>query len=297
MEYFSEPYDSTTLVEGLQLRGLSVADEEAARKFLDNVNYFRIHPYLRAVEADHNAHRYRQDCSFDMVADLYRFDCRLKIILFEAIQQIEVALRARIIRVFSLLHGPFWFTDESLFSDKSAFFRTLGIIEDTVDNSQEGYIRDHWLLYETTPFPPAWKTLEVLSFSTISFLYRNFTDKQAKKAVAREFGLPQHLFLESWIRSIAVLRNICAHHIRLWNRKFNIKPRLPRHLDHPWITRPCQDINRLYPILTAVAYLTDRLHPASDFKRDLKALIASHPSVNLSAMGFPQGWRDEPLWE
>ena len=82
------------------------------------------------------------------------------------------------------------------------------------EHSKEDFLIEHFAKYDNPSYPPAWKTLEVSSFGTLSKLYCNLADNNLKKQIAREFGLPQHLYLESWIKSLSVLRNCIAHHAR-----------------------------------------------------------------------------------
>ena len=110
------------------------------------------------------------------------------------------------------------------------------------------------------------------------------------------FGLPQHLYLESWIKSLSVLRNCIAHHARIWNRKYPWKPQLPKTLQNPWIHgRVSQE--KLYAQLCCVAYLMDVIRPDNDFKQKLKALLRAYTLVDTAAMGFSESWQSEPLWK
>lgn len=112
--------------------------------------------------------------------------------------------------------------------------------------------------YDKPAFPPAWKTLETLSFGTLSKLYKNFVVKGEKKAVAEDFGLPQHEFLISWLESLTVLRN--------------------------------------YPQLCCIVYLLNAIEPRNAFANNIQKLIKTHLTINPAAMGFPKGWEQEPLW-
>lgn len=80
------------------------------------------------------------------------------------------------------------------------------------------------------------ETLEVISMGTLSKLYANFSNASAKHAVAREFGLNHHKFLRSWLECLDVLRNCCAHHSRLSNRVFTLKPKMPERMPNTWTT-------------------------------------------------------------
>ena len=155
---------------------------------------------------------------------LYRFDCGLRELIFTAIQAVEIALRSKMIHHISLQYGAFWFTDESLFRDLNIQQKCMEQIKQELKRTREEFIIEHFEKYSEPDVPPVWKTLEVTSFGTLSKLFCNFADNKIKKRIAREFNLPQHLVLESWIKSAVGLRNYLAHHSRVWNRKFPIKP-------------------------------------------------------------------------
>lgn len=102
----------------------------------------------------------------------------------------------------------------------------MNAIDRELQRSKVDFIKNLKLNYDKPSFPPAWKTLKLASFGTLSMLYYNFSDKKSKKRIARQFNLPQHEVLESWMRSLRVLRNRCAHHSRLWNRHLPNAPQM-----------------------------------------------------------------------
>ena len=104
-------------------------------------------------------------------------------------------------------------------------------------------------------------------------------------------------YLESWIKCAAVLRNYIAHHARIWNRRFPLKPQLPKKLPALWIDESHTERVKLYAQLCYLVYLQNNIHADNTFKQDLFALLEAHPNVDVKAMGFPVNWRDEPLWK
>lgn len=131
--------------------------------------------------------------------------------------------------------------DASLFKDRDIFQKCLENIQKEVSRSKEDFLQEHFSKYDDPSLPPVWKTMEVVSFGMLSKLYCNFSDVDVKKAVAHSFGLPQYLYLEC----IAVLRNLCAHHDRIWNKAFTRKAisrkksshcstTSPKRLQKPW---------------------------------------------------------------
>ena len=117
-----------------------------------------------------------------------------------------------------------------------------------------------------------------------------------KKRVARQFNLPQHEVLESWMRSVTVLRNCCAHHSRLWNRYLSNAPQMNASLRGAWVNIDGVDANKVYAIACCIAYWLDSMGYGLDFKNELKSLLVSYPQVDPAAMGFPENWFSEPLW-
>ena len=165
-----------------------------------------------------------------------------------------------------------------------------------LSRTREDFIIEHQNKYSDPDVPPVWKTLEVTSFGTLSKLFCNFSDNQTKKKIAHEFNLPQHLVLESWIKSAVVLRNYLAHHSRVWNRKIPIKPQVNVPLRANWITPLMRNFDKLYPQFCYLQYLLNVIRPQNDFSAKLKSLLAEHTNVDILAMGFPRNWQNEPLW-
>lgn len=281
----------------LKNRGLLFDDEQAAVECLKIISYFRLANYWKPMESDKMNHVFKPKSKFENVVTLYNFDKELRTLIFSAIQSIEIALRTKVIQIVSSNCGAFWFADESLFSNVTIFSKCLSNIEEELKRSKEDFLIEHFAKYDTPPYPPAWKTLEVSSFGTLSKLYCNLADNNLKKQIAREFGLPQHLYLESWIKSLSVLRNCIAHHARIWNRKYPWKPQLPKKLQNPWIQNKAVSQEKLYAQLCCVAYLMDAIRPSNNFKRNLKALLSEYSIVDSAAMGFPKLWYNEPLWK
>ena len=234
---------------------------------------------------------------FEDALRIYYFDKDLRALIFTAIQSIEIALRSKVIHHVSLKHGAFWFADETLCINRTTFQDNLTQIRKEIKRSKEDFIQNHFEKYDTPDVPPVWKTLEVTSFGILSKLLYNLNDVNIKKKIAREFNLPQHVCLESWIKSIVVLRNCLAHHARVWNRRFSQKPSLSYSLRGNWIDTTNVRPAKLYALLSCLAYLQDNIHPNNDFKVRLKHLLAQYPNINTHAMGFPTNWQNEPLWK
>lgn len=296
MNYSKQPIDYKYQISILQSRGLIVDNLQYAYEQLGIISYFRLAGYWRPMEADKHTHIFKSGSTFENAVSLYYFDKQLKVLLFSVIQSIEIALRTKMIHHVSMKYGAFWFTDPALAFNNSLFTTNLLHIKAEIARSREDFIQEHFAKYTSPDVPPAWKALEVVTFGTLSKLYFNLNDNKIKKAIASEFHLPHRKFLDSWIKSMAVLRNIIAHHARLWNRNFPNIPLLPRHLPYRWIDTSGLATQKLYPQLCVLAYLENAIHYDNTFVVELKRLLKKFPNVDVAAMGFPSDWESQPLW-
>ncbi len=294
--YAKQPLSVADQIQLLKDRGLQFDNETNAAKFLSEVSYFRFVQYLRPMEEDKVLHTFKPNSKFEDALALYCFDTQLRTLMFEAIQTIEIALRTKVNHEFSMQHGAFWFYDASLADDEHKYIENMNAIDRELQRSKEDFIKEHRLKYDKPVFPPSWKTLELASLGTLSKLYYNCNDTKTKKRIARQFNLPQHEVLESWMRSLTVLRNYCAHHSRIWNRRLANAPQLNASLRGSWIETNGIDGNKLYAITCSIAYWLDSMGRGDTFKTKLKTAISAYPSVDVTAMGFPNNWDSQPLW-
>jgi abortive infection bacteriophage resistance protein len=296
MRYNKQPISITEQIDILKRRGLVFDNEQEAISVLENISYFRLAGYWRTMEQDSTLHQFRAGSRFEDVVKRYQFDSELKTLVFAAIQKIEISVRTRIIHHFSMAHGAFWFLDSALAEDTDLFNANLGFLRTELDRSHDEFITEHFRKYDEPDMPPAWKTLEVASFGTLSKLYKNMNDNAVKKQVARSFNIPQHKCMQSWLAALTVVRNTCAHHARLWNAHFSLVPRMNERMRGKWITGNGYASDRLYPSLCCIVYWLNAIDQKNTFVSDFKALLMKYPTVNPVLMGFPSSWSQELLW-
>ena len=294
IEYTNKALSIDDQIARLKEYGLIIDDEAEAHKYLSIISYFRLASYWRPMEK--SLHQFKPNSRFGNALSLYYFDKELRALIFSAIQSIEIALRTKVIHSFSMEYGPFWFMDDRLVKSTNQQQENLISLRKELERSKEDFIQEHYRKYSSPDMPPSWKTLEVASFGVLSKLYGNFKDKAVKKGIAKSFGLPQHEYLESWMRSIAVLRNCCAHHARIWNRRFSMIPQLPKTLTGHWIENTELDTHKLYVQLCCIVYWQNSIYENNDFVEKFKSLLLKYPNVDIAAMGFPKNWEEEPLW-
>lgn len=313
--YEKSPISIEEQVQKLKSRGLIIDDEALAAKYLSNISYYRLRAYTYPFQDNSDPEKHheflRKDINFKDIIDLYCFDRRLRFLVFNALEKVEVALRAKITqRYCETTNDSHWYMEESLFKDdaylkdgKSEYkYNTLmEDIEDEVDRSEEDFIKHYYHRYSEPDMPPSWMALEVVSFGTLSRLYELLVKDDQKKAVAKELGLNKVDILENWMHAFSNLRNCCAHHSRIWNRRFIVNLQLPTNADYTFLDRntiACTKRNKLFAYLCCIKYILDIVSPDNDFLANLQTLIAQGGSLlSLKDMGFPDNWKQLGVWK
>lgn len=285
----------------LQQRGLIIANIPLAEHYLINVGYYRLSGYWITMQSDKVNHIFKPKSTFENVIAIYQFDRELRLLLFEIIERIEIALRTRMVYHLSHEIDPWWFEDSLNFKNIVAHSDTLISIDRELRQTREEFITQHFLKYHTDKRrPPAWKTLNITSFSTISKLYGNLSDRiQAKDTIAKEFGAVNKSYLPSWLQSISQIRNICAHHGRIWNKNLPSKPKLLSKPPFKWINNvpPLTEQNKLYIHICCMKYVFDTVDTNSQISNRLQQLFKKYSNIDPTALGFPKDWEKEPLWK
>ena len=301
MRYSKQAYTVDQQIALLRERGLIVEDEAAAKRQLANISYYRLASYLLPLQEDKQTHTYKPGSRFENALELYRFDQQLRVLLFDLIERIEVSVRTRLIYTMSLNHSPWWFEDGALFTNADDHAEALAAIDAELARSHEEFIGDHQARYQDdTRRPPAWKTLEIVTLGTLSRLYGNLRkDLAGRDEVAAHFLVPPRQYFSGWLQCLTQVRNVCAHHARLWNRALAAAPkrikRPPPALYYAPI--PQQTQHKLYPALCVINHLLYTVSPGYELGDKLAYLLARHPNVDPAAMGFPQAWRECTLWQ
>lgn len=314
--YDKRPLSIQTQIERLKGRGLIIDDEKLAVDYLSNISYYRLRAYTYPFQDNtnpENDHKFiRSDIHFKDIIDLYCFDRRLRSLIFNAIEKIEVALRARITqRYCESCDDSHWYEDESLFKDTTyldingeeefCYNKLLDDVIHEVDRSNEDFIGHYKAKYAKPVNPPAWMTLEVVSFGTLSRLYELLKKNDDKIAIAKSLGLNKIDILENWMHALSNLRNCCAHHGRIWNRRFVVSILLPTYTDRLFLDRETiskTKRNKLFPYLCCIKYILDIISPNNSFHQNLKALIADGGRLlSLREMGFPDNWNYLGVWK
>lgn len=292
--YTDKPLSFQQQIALLKSNGLSFADESKALHTLQQISYFRLKSYLMPLMSDKVLHTFKNGATFEQAYTLYKFDSRLRKLIAGELEKIEVSIRTQMAYTLSDEVDIYWFADDANFVSTTKHAGLIASLQSELDRTDDDQILLFKRKYDDA-FPPAWMTMEITSFGTLSMLYKLLKPSLTKRRIANYYGVSDSVF-ESWVHSIVYVRNICAHHSRLWNKSLRIRPLFPRKVNGNFISTPVRG-DRLYYVLCIIQYLLLKVNPNTTFPDRLKALLAEFPDADISAMGFPKDWDKETLWQ
>lgn len=295
ISYSKQLISFTDQITLLKQRGMVLGNETKALYLLQNISYYRLSGYWYPLLSDKQRHIFKPGSTFEAAYNIYKFDSELRKLIIAELEKIEVAVRTQTAYILSTQYHAHWFEDSSLFSNPVRHTKVLAKIEEEYNRSDEEFITAFKAKY-SDHFPPSWMTMEIASFGTLSILYGNLQPGRAKRSIAAYFGLPDTVFA-SWLHCIVYVRNICAHHSRLWNRILSIRPLMPRSPRNTFIALPASGTQQTYFVLSMIIYLLNTVNPNHSFISRFKELLNRYPSIDVRAMGFPINWENEKLWE
>lgn len=287
----STTYDQQVTI--LRQRGMHVDDEESAKFYLQHLNYYRLSAYWLPFEISHNPHQFHPGTRFEDALNLYVFDRSLRLLALDAIERIEVSVRSQWAYHLAHQHGPHAHLDISLAANPARWHSDSLKLTQEVQRSDEVFIRHLRATYSET-LPPVWAVCEVMSLGLLSRWYGNLKPMPTRRAIASIYGLDQKV-LGSWLHHLALVRNISAHHGRLWNREFTITPLLPRAKPASLKSQFQPASRKLYNALVIILHCMDVVSPNHSWRDRLLTLLDEH-KIPVADMGFPAHWEKLPIW-
>lgn len=271
-------------IENLRSLGLVIEDEAFAKSFLNDVSYFRlIKAYSLGLKPKNG--NYHEGASFSQIVQLYKFNCNFRQLLFAMIERIEVNLRCRLANYFSSKYGVLGYEEPANFQNADYHANFLDDIQHEISrNRKSPFVRNFQLNYKDGKIP-MYALVELFSFGALSKFFKNMKNED-KKAIASTYGVA-YPYLESWIESIAYVRNLGAHYGRLYNAKLTKTPNLYKEHRNAGIGN-----NRIYGVLVCISLLIPHDTHWEDFLDQLEALVQKYPAVRIETMGFPSNWKD-----
>jgi len=278
----------------LESRGLLIPDKNKARHYLSFINYYRLSGYTICFEEIINGkrdHHFQKNATFENLLELYDFDRRLRVLVMDAIERIEVAVRTQICLVLANnYNNSHWHLKRDLFNSEFKYYSFLSQCETEQQRSKEPFAEHYKKTYDRPVLLPAWMMIELLSMGTWSKMYENLANRHDRKKISDTFKLPPMEF-ESWLHSLTYLRNLCAHHSRLWNRQFTITPK--QHRDYKKFFLPSTTFAAQAAMIHA---LLNVISPDSQWTTHLQRLLKDHSFIKPNRMGFACGWEKDAFW-
>lgn len=283
---FSKPArTSLDLITHLRTRGLTIVDIDEFRNAIERIGYYRLLPYMRSYQ-NPTTKTFNPGTTSQQILFLYNFDRELRLLCLDAIEKIEVALRAAIVNKLANKYTAHFYV-------RSRHYQQAQYIKDFVEKTlkpKSAGMNHYYNTYNEPAFPPIWTVLEVISIGTLSQFYSQLHVKN-RKIIAKCFGYDERV-LVSWFRSISHLRNKCAHHSPIWNLGASNQPATTRSLRTVFGTQQ----NNIYARVVVLYALVKQVDSNSDWNTGLMNLLTKYPTIMPPSMGFPAGWGRIPFW-
>ena len=301
----------------LKSRGLIIDDEAEAERQLSVIGYYRLsgywYSYRRQRDGAPREDHFVEGTTLRTVVRLYDADRRLKLHVLDAIERIEIAVRVLI--GFTLgRRGAYAHLDASTLDGRftqpnrgrpSTYDRWLGKVLAAQTRSSEDFVQHFQHKYDGRL--PVWVMTEILDFGAMSYLFQGLKISDRNEIAARLGVLDRQAngnggALANWLRVLNYVRNVCAHHSRLWNR--NLADQIaPSHLRSIPALRHLADRevahSRIYSTLCIIAFLLAQVGQEPEWVVRIRGLISAEiPACGrtLQELGFPEGWSAHRPW-
>lgn len=269
-------------VENLKALNLTIENESFAVDFLNDVSYFRfIKAYSLGLKPKNGS--YYDGVTFEQLVELYLFNANFRQLLFAQIEKVEINMRCRVSNYFSSTYGVLGYKDSANFANANYHAVFLTDINNEINrNKRAPFIKNFQKNYENGDIP-FYALVEIFSFGTLSEFFKNMKNAD-KKIVANTYGIT-YTYFESWIESIAYVRNICAHYGRLYNAKLTKTPKLYQQDRSLGITN-----TRIFGVLVCLKHILPPDRHWIEFVDTIELLFEKYPHVEKDTMGFPTNW-------
>lgn len=304
---------ATTIEEQMALlaeRGMACSDRALMERWLLTVGYYRLSAYWLPLEEAPpkdrtRSKRFRPGTRFEDVVDVYVFDRQLRLLVTEAIKRVEIALRSRWTNRMTLMQGPHAHLNPTNFISGWDHARRLAAISAEAERSNEVFVQHYRGKYTDPYLPPLWMITELMTFGQLSKWLDATADLGIRDAVARDLGMPSREMLEGTIQALSYVRNICAHHGRLWNRRLVKRVPLIKRFRADLVVevqetksgRQDQPANHVYNVLVVLIRLLRHQSADTTFPARLRELILTRSDDQRRSMGFPEDWLRRPVWQ
>ena len=291
MKFEKEALSTEQLVATLVERQMNVGDHTWATSILDSINYYRLATYwyeYRITNAS-GEHTFRPGTSLAHVHRIYQFDSDLRGLLFRAIESFEVSFRKNFASHLALTYEPFVHLNPTFVKDRGRWANSISRIHSEYHASSEEFARHNKEKYGEYHLPAIWVTVELTTLGGLRHLYQNWANRADRQIIAQKYGLEEAVF-DSLIEHLETIRNVCAHHSRLWNKHIAKKPKLPKKLmgtSTGAFNFDSKSLPKIYNTILLLDYVDYFISCKQTLMESVVQLLNLYPEVDRSQMGFP----------
>ena len=282
---FSKPFlNLDKQVEQLRSRGMKFRDEEKAKHYLGNLNYYRLGGYWLLFENNHTTHTFKEETFFEDVLNLYIFDRELRLLILDAIERIEVSIRSKFAYNLADAFGSHVHLNKNAFASEYKYNKTLDKLKSEIDrNKSETFIKHHLDKYEEK-LPPIWVSVEVMTLGQISSWYSNIKSRKHRQSIAKYYNLDEKI-LCSFLHHLTIVRNTAAHHSRVWNKRFTVDFILPKNPQELTDKFNMSSKRYIYNTLVMCEYMMNIISENNHWQKRVDDLIQKY-NIDRKRMGY-----------
>lgn len=299
MKYTKPPLSIDQQLDLLASRGMIIPDRAWAFRYLSHISYYRLRGYWIPFEKPDRApnHAFQEGTTFDDVLDLYIFDRKFRLLIIEAIERVEVSLRAHFANELGLEHGSHFYLKKTFLRNAEVHGNLIDSLKTEIERSREVFIEHYRATYDQPPLPPIWAVSEVMSFGQLSIWFKYLKSRRDRNRIARAYGIDERL-LQSFMHHLTFIRNIAAHHGRLWNRRLTITMTIPKKPPELAAMFNHEEEAKRYigNTIILLAHLSKLISPGTSWPARICKLIEDAPPARPAAMGLRDTWRELSLW-
>lgn len=292
------PISPIAQVSHIKSRGMLIDDDLRAEVILKSIGYYRMSAYWYPFRVRDNGNvlsKFEVGTNFNQVVFLYEFDRSLRLLIMDAIERVEISIRTTIVNELAQKYNSFFHAKASNFHPNFKHSKWLSGVTEEVERSSDEFISHYKNKYDGYPIVPLWMTTEVMSLGKLSFMYQGLQNDD-KKLISNHFQI-HHKRLTDWLHVITYVRNVCAHHSRLWNRELSIRPDQTKDIN--WLPPITPRNDRIFYVLLILRQLMRGFDNGQDWKLQLENLIdtISHDKKAMQMMGFADRWKEHAVWK
>ncbi len=314
--YNKLPKTQAQLIAKLKQQGLIILDSTAAEDFLKKVSYYRFRGYLYPyfdISQNSSPRPFKPNSTFENIKEIYCFDEDLRKLLFGVMPEIEVALRTALDTTISPIVGNgFWYLNNHVIKNNALLDKVRTKLLTEFTRSKEKFATHYLSNYTNNispaypTMPPFWVICELATIGQLKVIFDNIESTHSSIhfpliQMSKAFGAKNFKELVNWVHAVRDLRNLCAHHSRLWNRNLFAPSGIQKKVSHTSIPLPNtnrQAPNSIYLTILMLHIICKHQNIKDGLKEGLITLLQKYPqaSVHKGSMGMPPDWQDDKIW-